>query len=174
MRLRAKSQHPEQAPLPLSFTFVSRSPFLGTQPQGFSPSSSPSSGRSVSASPTKASDRPGQDQDVIIFDPQNGILSLRRITPSRRVSDGPPGLAMTSMSLPGVNTIHRLATSTSADATRQPSALTRMMGGPSHLTYHESHIATWVLRRSSDWKEIKLSFKSTPTKHTVGHFPKSE
>lgn len=183
MRIRAlKPRRAEQPLLPLAFTFVPRPAF--TQPteshaRNFSPSSSPSSGRSIPTSPTYSTgDRTGQDQDVLVFDPLDGMLSLRRLTPSKRTQEQSSPSAQSprvnaSISLPGVSTIHRLAgAATSAD--RQPSALTRLMGGTSRLICQESHIATWILRRKTDWKEIKQPIRAVATYRTSARLPKSE
>lgn len=181
MRLRAvKPRRSDQTPLPLALTFISRSRLAPTQPKSISASSSPSSGRSAPGSPTKPSDRIGQDQDVLVFDPQHGILSLHRLTPSRHFHDHAPGTpggpsrGHASTSFPGVSTIHRLATSTSADGGRQPSALTRMMGVPAQLTCHDSLVATWTLRRGVDWKEIKVPFQVAAHKRPVNAPHKSK
>jgi hypothetical protein len=167
LRIRALKLHrTEQQSLPLAFTFVSQSTSVSSSadpiPRSFSPSSSYSSGRSAPTSPAHSGNsRQGQDQDVLIFDPHNGILSLRRLILSQRSHDPTTGLASpprvnASISLPGVSTIHRLAgTTTTSSQANQSSALTRLMSVSSRLVCQESQIATWALRRNADWKEIK-------------------
>ncbi|KAI0693476.1 hypothetical protein BC835DRAFT_1071237 [Cytidiella melzeri] len=186
LRIRAlKPRQADQPPLPLAFTFLSPSTLMpSSEPQShsFSPSSSPSSGRSIPTSPTySGGDRNGQDQDILIFDPHDGMLSLRRLTPSKRTQDSPSNLSTpsprvnASISLPGVSTIHRLAsTGSPSESSRQPSALTRLMGGSSRLVCQESHVATWILRRNTDWKEIKQPIIWPARGRAAARLPKSD
>ncbi|KAI0084206.1 hypothetical protein BDY19DRAFT_997921 [Irpex rosettiformis] len=183
LRIRAlKPRRGEQQPLPLAFTFVSRStlvPSPDPYAHSFSPSSSPSSNRSIPTSPTFSSGGyNSQDQDILVFDPLDGMLSLRRIAPSRRVqepanfSTQSPRMSA-SNSLPGVSTIHRLA-GTAASTDKQPSALTRLMGGSTRLICQEAHIATWILRRNTDWKEIRQPIRVTINAHVSVRLAKSD
>ena len=185
VRLRAlKPRRADQHPLPLSFTFVSRSRLATAQSRTVSTSSSPS-GRSLSGSPTKLPDRVGRDQDVLIFDPEQGMPSLHRLTPSKHSHEPvsnplgmPPPRSSARTSFPTtVGSLHRLAGSAGAhDGARQhqPSALTRMMSGPSQLTCQAVRVATWTLRRSVDWKEVKSSFVAAASVRPSGAPHKSE
>ncbi|KAJ3553080.1 hypothetical protein NM688_g3809 [Phlebia brevispora] len=131
-------------------------------------SSSPSVARS--SSPTQPLDFPANYQDVLVFDAREGVLSLRRVTVSKRAKDNistvirTTPIADASISLPGISTMSRLASSTSAVITpaRQPSALSRMMER-SELVGQDTVVATWPLRRSAGWQEIKQSFRTRRT-----------
>ena len=109
-----------------------------------------------------------------MFDPLDGMLSLRRLTPSRRTQESTSFSAQSprvnaSISLPGVNTINRFA-----GADKQPSALTRLMGVSSRLVCQEAHVATWILRRNTDWKEIKQPIVVQVNPRVLERLAKSE
>jgi hypothetical protein len=56
--------------------------------------------------------------------------------------------------MPGVSTLSRLGSSAPAD-TRVPSALSRMMARSTEVVANESIVATWVLKRGKEWKEVR-------------------
>ncbi|KAK7039125.1 hypothetical protein VNI00_010310 [Paramarasmius palmivorus] len=197
VRLRVvRHPGPDQPKVPLAFTFLD-SPCIAesTMPTNLLPavisspslapqlsygsassnhtvlSSSSPSARSEPISPNRpqASSRPKNYQDVLVFDPTDGVLSLRRImisakTRSRESSGsilgvGASAAAGISRSLPGMG---KLAMSVSVSP-NTPSGVhgsgpAQTMGadsGPTDLNGKDSTVATWNLRRRKDWGEIK-------------------
>ena len=165
---------PEVASIPLAFTFLQHSPQL--------PSSlSPRYGFSFSFMQPLLTflGSHHSHQDALLFNPLDGSLSLRRITLSRQARDRlASGLSAvplprgTSISLPGVNTFGRLGTSAPAEST--PSGLSRMMARSSEVVATESTVATWMLRRAKDWKEIRRSLRAPQSRKRSNRIAKPE
>ncbi|KAJ7066843.1 hypothetical protein B0H15DRAFT_872223 [Mycena belliarum] len=159
MRLPA-APHGEDAqpPAPLAVAFVP--PAAPTMPLR-----SPRSPASP-ASPTSAGPQSGV-QDVLVFDPADGVLSLRRVTIALEAPHG-AGLPI-SVSLP---TGRLMGTSMS---TSPPAYATSYARGHQHLRSaaaeaahgtdlggREAVVATWSLRRRRGWAEIrKAKFADT-------------
>lgn len=171
VRFRAlKSPLPELPRSPLSFTFIK--PSNTTLPVNLLPAAtaSTSAPTSVHSSPVlrpeslspRRMQRPANYQDVLIFDPTDGSLSLRRFTLDVRTGDhGLPfstsmhSIGGTSISLPGAGSTGRLSTSPSSSGSR-PSGLSQMMDAPSELIARDSIVASWNLKRRHDWAEIRV------------------
>ncbi|KAF8952387.1 hypothetical protein BDZ97DRAFT_1930866 [Flammula alnicola] len=108
-------------------------------------------------------------QDVLVFDPQDGILSLRRLTIEKHlvkeqgvsggVAASVQALGVTSISLPGMGGAGRLSSSPSnkANATSSKSPTSAGIADPPmELAAKESIEATWDLKRGRDWVEMKM------------------
>ncbi|CCM06516.1 uncharacterized protein FIBRA_08788 [Fibroporia radiculosa] len=169
IRLRSdKTPHPERGLAPIAVLFVRPievsipSSLLPPAALSFTASSSPSSVQSSNHSSTQAS-RKVANQDVLVFDPYDGTLSLRRIVVERGANEftlaasSIPIIGNTSMSLPGVNSLGRLSTSPSSTQTSpgKASGLTQMMGRSSELAGKERRVGSWNLRRGRDWPEVR-------------------
>lgn len=163
-RLRADRTPSQDIRAPaLSFTFIRSSEatlpsnLLPMAPVSFSASSSPSSVHSLTpASPGRQQQRPTNYQDILVFDPIDATLTLRRVFMERVTEDYPSGLlaGATSMSLPGPSSLARLGTSSSHNS-KSKSALSQMMEKPTHLSARETRVGSWNLRRSAEWPEVK-------------------
>ncbi len=174
---------------PVAFTFLPTTP--STLPSNLLPTltafTGPSSSTpvSVQSSPRKrpVSLSPGLKpqqqrstnyQDVLIFDPLDGNLTLHRLTVSTRsardhdtstlsssLMSALPLPSGTSMSFPGMGMFSKTSTSpTSRSSNSTPSALSRMMerreDATKILVAKEAAIASWSLSRSLDWREVKV------------------
>ena len=136
-------------------------------------------------SPTRLQ-RPKNFQDVLCFDPMNGILSLRRIWIDRPASDRTlqvanaiPTIGGTSISLPGTG-LAFAPMSVSPPHQPEPvgrrgssaSASGKMQEHLAGLVGKESVFATWNLRRGSDWPFVKQIVKdAVRTKRTATDQP---
>ncbi|KAG1787184.1 uncharacterized protein HD556DRAFT_1410590 [Suillus plorans] len=145
---------PSDTPLPAS---------LQPPPSAITSSPSTSSSRSDQPSPLRAR-KTANFQDLLLFDPSDGVLSLRRIMLEQRPRDtGAFSYTLanlpTSMSLPGTSATGRLSTSPHnrvGVASTKTSGLTQMMlESASELHGRDTMIATWQLRRHRDWGEVK-------------------
>ncbi|KAA1478047.1 hypothetical protein DENSPDRAFT_632230 [Dentipellis sp. KUC8613] len=178
VRLRAP-QVPagEPAPPALTFTFIS---VENTHiPSNLLPPASvysppPSAPQSVQSSPSHANEplspthrarRPTNYQDVLMFDPADGTLSLRRFVidvqsteRSLSVPGSVPGLGGTSISLPSRPSFGKTSVSPPAGG----SGISKMLDKPAELTARETEVATWGLKRRRDWGEIKRSLTDVP------------
>lgn len=166
---------PSDTPLPVS---------LQPLPSAITSSPSTSSSRSDLHSPPRAR-KAANFQDLLLFDPSDGVLSLRRVMLEQRPRDtGAFSYTLanlpTSMSLPGASTAGRLSTSPHnrvGVASAKTSGLTQMMlETASELHGRDTMIATWQLRRHRDWSEVKhvqrLSARSpgrTPIANSLAH-----
>ena len=104
--------------------------------------------------------RPTNYQDILIFDPSDGSLSLRRLTLSTRAGDvGSSLLASlpiptTSMSLPGMGLMSRQIvgspkiSATSSNTSANENLITELVA-------KDSTVATWNLMRDSKWNNVK-------------------
>jgi hypothetical protein len=166
--VRLYSQRPAAAHIhtPLAFIFVDSDASLPNAllppPAPYATPQSPT--RSLPPSPAQLPiSSPGHSprgkrarnhQDVLLFDPADGTLSLRRITLERRAARESGTLAIplaTSISLPSTGTLARMTNSSPT----KPSGLTQMMDRPAELVAREAVVATWKLKRGQGWKEVK-------------------
>uniref|UniRef100_A0A8H7XKW3 BCAS3 WD40 domain-containing protein n=1 Tax=Psilocybe cubensis TaxID=181762 RepID=A0A8H7XKW3_PSICU len=198
-KLRGTKGAQAQASAPLAFTFLSpcdvlSAPDLAPPRSPAAPppmnivSRSPSSPKtgytshahaSASSTSTTTSASGGKRstnfQDVLLFDPASGVLSLRRLAldkqPVRDVvgaSVHALGVGVTSISLPGVGGVGRLSSSSPSTKGGLGTAAISGSGSGSgsgsagtetqmELTAKESVLATWTLfaRRDREWAEIK-------------------
>jgi hypothetical protein len=162
IRLRAKQSSTLDYPIaPLAFTFISpldiaQSPRLLPQ-QRTGHSKTPSS-------PTIQIPKQHQHfQDVLFFDPADGVLSLRRLSLDKHsvreqglgiaaAAASVQALGVTSISLPGMGGAGKLARSPSRPG---GNASTSVDPPVTELVAEESTVATWDLQRRTDWVEIK-------------------
>lgn len=189
VRLRSvKASAPSGVRPGITFTFLpSDTPLPASlQPPLSAITSSPStsSSRSDLPSPLRAR-KTANFQDVLLFDPSDGVLSLRRIMLEQRPRDtGAFSYTLanlpTSMSLPGTSAAGRLSTSPHnrvGVASTKTSGLTQMMlESASELHGRDTMVATWQLKRHRDWGEVKhvqhLSARSpgrTPIANSLAH-----
>jgi hypothetical protein len=104
---------------------------------------------------------------MLVFDPIDGKLSLRRIILTTRTADSVSSVLSslpipggTSISLPGVGLVGRSISSSSSSPPTiaiqsKASGLTKMMEPPAELVAADSTIATWPLLRGMEWDEVK-------------------
>jgi hypothetical protein len=184
VRLRVvKSALPEHSSVPLSFIFVP--PLDAALPTNLlpPPTNSMSPPPSVHSSPVKhpgpllphRARRPSNYQDVLVFDPADGSLSLRRFTIEIRPRDQAlpfPGsvanLGGTSISLPGVSPPNRLGVSPPNPSGRL-SGLSQTIDAPLELILigRDSIVASWSLKRGRDWREIRRSLRLISHPHSA-------
>lgn len=151
----------------ITFTFLSSDTPLPASlqppPSAITSSPSTSSSRSDLHSPIRAK-KTANFQDLLLFDPSDGVLSLRRVMLEQRPRDtGAFSYTLanlpTSMSLPGGSATGRVSTSPHnrvGVASTKTSGLTQMMlETASELHGRDTMIATWQLRRHRDWGEVK-------------------
>ncbi|KLO09334.1 hypothetical protein SCHPADRAFT_907840 [Schizopora paradoxa] len=179
--VRLRSPHVaslEQYTVPLAYSFISSSPnSLPTKylpaPSSFSsphsipsslPSSSPTRSRRQSSSSPRVPVRPTNYQDVVVFDPVDGRLSLHRITISINSGDGTTSILSniplpsgTSISLPGMSFM-RPSSSPSKSFT-PPSQAVHRLETSVDLSAASSTVATWDLMRKKNWKEVKVALQ---------------
>ena len=180
MRLRLPTSGDGPIPPPSVFTFLRRQDDLppSLEPQSLAALIPHSSSSSPSAYPPHSPDPSDSHQDILLFDSRDGTLSLNRVSLSlRRRGDlsstiRTGSIANASISLPGVSTMSRLAGSLPTP-TRQPSALTRMMER-SELVGDSAVIATWSLRRTAEWQEIRQPFRPRPAARPSSRRAKAE
>lgn len=172
MRLRSVKSSAHGGVRPgITFTFLPRDTLLptGLQPPLSAIASSPSTSSSRSDVPSPLRTRKAANfQDLLLFDPSDGVLSLRRVMLEQRPRDAGTfsysySLAnlptSVSMSLPGNSGTSRLGTSPPnrvGVVSTKSSGLTQMMlEAASELHGRETMVATWQLRRHRDWSEVK-------------------
>jgi hypothetical protein len=169
--------------LPPSLISNTLTTYLTPSSQNLSLPPSPAQ-RPVSTSPSSGGIRPQpqrttNSQDTLLFDAVDGVLSLRRVALEQKrtdsnyslsVSSSVPIVGGTSMSLPSMAPLSRLGSSpppsTTGSSPHSNSGLAQIMEGPSELVGKEITVATWSLKRSRDWKEIRqvLNFALTPAR----------
>jgi hypothetical protein len=188
VRLRVlKSLLPEHSSAPLSFTFIPASKSClpaSLLPPATIATSTPTSAHSSPIrhpgplSPHRTR-RPPSYQDVLVFDPADGSLSLRRFTLEMRPRDqalpfptSVPNLGSTSISLPGVSPPSRLGVSPPNPSGRLAGPL-QTMDIPLELVGKDSIVASWSLKRCRDWREIRGILGPTLHEHTGLGTPKS-
>ncbi|KAG2091208.1 uncharacterized protein F5147DRAFT_586407, partial [Suillus discolor] len=168
VRLRSvKASAPSGVRPGITFTFLpSDTPLPASlQPPPFAITSSPSTSSSRSDLPSPLRARKTTNfQDLLLFDPSDGVLSLRRIMLEQRPRDtGEFSYTLanlpTSMSLPGTSAAGRLSTSPHnrvGVSSTKTSGLTQMMlESASELHGRDTMVATWQLKRHRDWGEVK-------------------
>ena len=146
---------------PLAFTFIS--PLDISQSPRLLPQQSIPNSR-TSSSPILSHQIPKQlqqFQDVLLFDPADGVLSLRRLSLDKHLvreqglgmaaaAASVQALGVTSISLPRMGGAGRHARSPSR------SGSSGVVDPPvAQLVAKESNVATWHLQRRTDWVEIK-------------------
>ena len=195
VRVRLKSLPLESAAIPCAFTFLRSSETMLPQsllPPAtvhFSTSSSPSSVSSALSqnpvSPPQRPTRPTNFKDLLVFDPNDGTLSLHRIFVDRAPTDQAvvpgsiPVVGGTSISLPGMSTLSRhMGTSPPAGSSASPraaSGLTQMMERSTDIVGRGSVVGTWSLARGRDWPEVKQSLgQGRPSSGRIGRTAKAE
>lgn len=122
-----------------------------------------------SPSQSPRAERPTNYQDILLFDPLAGTLSLRRCTLERRVREpgtlavnsAVPVIGGTSISLPSMSPLSRMGSGSSSPAPQQAqrspsqSGLMQLLEKPADLVARESQVATWHLKRETGWREIR-------------------
>ncbi|KDQ51941.1 hypothetical protein JAAARDRAFT_40559 [Jaapia argillacea MUCL 33604] len=137
---------------------------LSSHPSSPSSTSRASSPPRKSLSPVPRQQGSSSFQDVLVFDTDDGTLSLRRFVMDQVVGEHnldsvPPGT--TSTSFPGVSSIGRLSTPPSdRTSTLTVSGLSKMMEKPLDLVGRDSVVATWSLRRGRGWPDVRTVIKS--------------
>ncbi|EKM58747.1 uncharacterized protein PHACADRAFT_248804 [Phanerochaete carnosa HHB-10118-sp] len=158
VRLRVqRPQGPDTTTVPLAFMFIPQSMNL----------------------PSSLSSQHPHYQDTLLFDPRDGMLSLRRISLLKQTRERTtstfgtvPLPGGTSISLPGVSTLS--GAQAPAGTARTPSALTKMMARSTELVANENVVATWMLRRSKDWREIRRSLRTPQSWRRLAHVAKPD
>ena len=159
---------PGQPKAPLAFTFIAPSDIT------FSPDLLPPyAPQLITNSPTFSSSKPKRIvnyQDLLLFDPVDGILSLRRLIIDKHavkesigggVAASVQALGVTSISFPGMGAADRMSTSPSTSSTSRGGSRhshAPQVGDPLlELGAKENVVATWDLRRRGDLAEFKRS-----------------
>ncbi|KAI0059285.1 hypothetical protein BV25DRAFT_1961843 [Artomyces pyxidatus] len=162
VRLRATQAPPaDRNPAPLAFTFIS------SDSHSLPKRLLPAPGEPLS--PTRLR-RPTNFQDILLFDPMDGSVSLRRFIVELRpyetnlsVPSSVPGLGGTSISLPTRPSFGRPSASPpKATAAQRASGLSQMLVKPAELVGRESEVATWNLRRGNDWPMVTRTIAEVP------------
>jgi hypothetical protein len=191
VRLRPKNAKIDHS-APMSFTFVHSGDVR--VPMNLLPPSSSKYVDATSSPPYHRAHRVGNTQDILVFDPSDGTLSLRRIVCDQRPRDQ-LGLAsvsttargVVSRSMPSVGSAGgttRLSSSPSgATAVSRTSSSSTTPGGGSvpstsgvpdvvmDLVGYDTTVATWNLQRDRDWEEIRKPVDwiiNTPRKRGFG------
>jgi hypothetical protein len=100
-----------------------------------------------------------------VFDPVDGILSLRRLTIDSQPTDlGSYAIRGTSLSLPSSSGVGRLNTSSNAALSGATRSQTET---PSELVAKETLVATFSLRRGGHWKEVMNIVQMRPRQGAV-------
>jgi hypothetical protein len=173
VRLRVQKQ-PGPIQVPLTFTFI---PSQSSLPQSLLLShtqvnamstSPPLSISSDSSSPPPhtylCSPRPANLQDILLFDPADETLSLRRCMLELRPKDrGTIGMGGTSISLPGMGGAAKPSASPSKSGSVKSrtgkSALTETMDVPMELIGRDNIVATWSLGVRAEEGVVKKSLQ---------------
>ncbi|KAI0352417.1 hypothetical protein OH77DRAFT_783988 [Trametes cingulata] len=182
VRVRLRPVPGDSPSIPCAFTFVRPSEIalpsslLPPASVHFSASSSPSSVQSGSlskpVSPAQRPTRPSNYKDMLIFDPIDGTLTLRRIFVERAsteqavVPGSIPVAGGMSISLPGMSTLSRsmgASPPSSGASPRAASGLTQMMERSTDIVGKETVVGSWSLARGRDWPEVKQSVRPART-----------
>ncbi|OCH85153.1 hypothetical protein OBBRIDRAFT_798469 [Obba rivulosa] len=146
----------EQYSAPVAITFIRSSEsfmpstLLPATTVHYSTPSSPSShspNHSKPVSPAQRAQRPVNHQDMLVFDPADGTLSLHRVFVERNKAEPSAPLSSSVPSSFG-------ASKQMGSSPRKPSGLTQMMEKSSEITGRETVVATWQLGRSQHWPEV--------------------
>jgi len=178
VRLRTVQPPTGRAPAPLTFIFIQSNTHalpkrLLPPPSVVSPpSSTPSSAQSSpSREPLSPPHRRRRTdfQDILMFDPADGSLSLRRCTASLRpveqtlsVPSSVPAIGGTSISLPSRTSLGRVSATSPApviSSRLRSSGTAPGIEKPMAIVGHVSEVATWNLRRGRGWAVVKWSVR---------------
>ncbi|KAH9167567.1 hypothetical protein EDB89DRAFT_2074692 [Lactarius sanguifluus] len=173
VRLRATQPAAGRPTAPLAFIFIHSNahslpkrllPSPGVvSPPCSTPSSSHSSPPQEPLSPPHRCRR-SNFQDILMFDPADGSLSLRRCEITLRpyeqnlsVPSAVPGIGGTSISLPSRPSFGRVSAPLPAPATtsRNKPTVAQAQDKPTEMVGYESEVATWNLRRGRDWPMVR-------------------
>lgn len=150
----------EQTRAPLAFTFISPTDVASVPNLAF-PFAPPPITNSPTFSPPKLT-RGTNYQDILVFDPVDGVLALRRLTIDKQpvkeqgLGASMHALGVTSISLPGMGGAGRLSASPAGRASEAAAAAGVRAGEPAmELVVREGVEATWDLKRARDAVEIK-------------------
>lgn len=157
-RLRGSKPCYPESQAALALTFISDSELVET-PQLLP--TSPPNRRTYSPPPPSSPRRKlGTNyQHILLFDPEEGVLSLHRLTLEKTLSRDQiiggvaasiQALGVTSMSFPGTSNLGRLSTSPSA----KPVATAKTPEPLMELAAKVSQVATYNLKRGKDWDEV--------------------
>ena len=187
VRLRASQPAAGRPAAPLAFILIRSNdhslpkrllpPPSTISPPGSTPSSAHSSPSQEPLSPPPRHRR-SDFQDILMFDPADGSLSLRRCEISLRsyeqnlsVPNAVPGIGGTSISLPSRPSFGRVSAPSTAAATssrNKSSGVAQGQDKPTEMVGHESEVATWNLRRGRDWPVVKSPVRlEGPVSETV-------
>ncbi|KAH9853231.1 hypothetical protein C2E23DRAFT_884844 [Lenzites betulinus] len=180
--------HPSSVALPSSL--------LPPAAMHYSTSSSPSSVSTTGGagplakpvSPAQRPTRPTNYKDLLVFDPVDGTLTLRRVFIDRPSAEPqhqayshshgavsiPGGM---SISLPGMSTLGRSvgAAVSSSPPARAVSGLTQMMTERgAEVVGRESIVGTWNLVRGRNWPEVKQSVRFAQVGERRGKVARSD
>ncbi|KAJ3886249.1 hypothetical protein GG344DRAFT_57825 [Lentinula edodes] len=173
VRLRVtRNPRPDQLQVPLAFTFLEPSVEEERRlpPNLLPPLSSPHllpTHQHSYGSQLSPNGRPRNLQDILVFDPTDGILSLRRIYTDVKFKPndgasilgtnfGSIGSTGASRSLPGTNAGGRLSVSTSPRTSSVATiGLPHSKAENGELIGRENFVTSWRLRRGRDWPEKK-------------------
>jgi hypothetical protein len=178
VRLRNVQPPAGRAPAPLTFIFIQTNAHalpkrLLPPPSVVSPpSSTPSSAQSSpSREPLSPPHRRRRTdfQDILMFDPADGSLSLRRCTVGLRpveqtlsVPSSVPAIGGTSISLPSRTSLGLVSATSPAPAISSRARSSGTAPGiekPMAIVGHVSEVATWNLRRGRAWAVVKGSVR---------------
>src|SRR5712671_3246505 len=179
VRLRPGQPKASRPHAPLAFIFIHSNahslpkrllpPLTVLSPPSSTPSSAQSSPSREPLSPLHKGRR-ADFQDILIFDPANGSLSLRRCGVSLRpieqtlsVPSSVPGIGGTSISLPSRPSLGRVSVPLPAPAIAlrvRSSGAAAGKDTPTAIVGHEHEVATWNLRRGRGWPVVKGSVRS--------------
>jgi hypothetical protein len=175
VRLRATQPAAGRPTAPLAFIFIRPNAHSlpkrllpaprVVSPPGSTPSSAHSSPSQEPLSPPHRRRR-SDFQDILMFDPADGSLSLRRCEISLRsyeqnlsVPSAVPGIGGTSISLPSRPSFGRVSAPQPAPATSSRPGAAQAQDKPTEMVGHESEVATWNLRRGRDWPMVKAAVR---------------
>ncbi|KAJ6528024.1 hypothetical protein B0H19DRAFT_880062, partial [Mycena capillaripes] len=146
-------------PAPLAIAFVP----AAASALGLRSPTSPAS--QASGSSTGAGGSASGVQDVLVFDPADGVLSLRRITLALEMPHGVAAVLPMSVSLPAAAGRLSMSASPPPSYSHGTAATAAGAGGnagevaPGELGGKEAVVATWSLRRRRGWAEIRRAEK---------------
>ncbi len=174
IRLRAAQPGDGRAAAPLAFIFIHSN--AHSLPKRLLPS--PSIVSPPCSTPSSAHSSPSQEplspplrrrrsdfQDILVFDPADGSLSLRRCEISLRsieqnlsVPSAVPGIGGTSISLPSRPSFGRVSAPLPAPASSR-SGVAQVQDKLTEMVGHETEVAMWNLRRGRNWPVVKASVR---------------
>ncbi|KAF8801837.1 hypothetical protein BYT27DRAFT_7114060, partial [Phlegmacium glaucopus] len=181
IRLRGtrQSSAPDHPNAPLVFTFIS--PLDISQSPRLLPQQLVSNSKATSSPtiPSHQQIKQQQFQDVLLFDPADGVLSLRRLSLDQHLvreqglgmaaaAASVQALGVTSISLPGMGGAGKLAVSPSRSGGSGNKQSLVADSPVVELVAKESTVATWHLQRRTDWVEIKQPIVSPNVKLEAG------